>query len=230
MASKPFEEKQPDKLAKEKELAAAEKIDQKEPLKDKHEKETKDTKDHKDQKEQKDKHEKEKHEKEKHEKEQHKPEKHEIKEVHKEKEGNKEQLEIHPQALAGAAAAAPAAASIQKQLEKFVYEKHLSPKEIKLEKNEIKEHKFEKFEIKEHKLEKFEKPEKLEFEVAGPGQVGPGDPVEQRLANLESAVTQLLHFIPENLRPDLSKGALKQEADAGKKPAAGNAKEEKPKS
>ena len=38
---------------------------------------------------------------------------------------------------------------------------------------------------------------------------------EQRLAAVESALAQLTHFIPENLRPDLSKGALKQEPQAG---------------
>ena len=48
--------------------------------------------------------------------------------------------------------------------------------------------------------------------------------MEQRLAALEAAVTQLLHFIPENLRPDLSQGALKQEPDAAKQGAAGTAK------
>lgn len=45
----------------------------------------------------------------------------------------------------------------------------------------------------------------------GPAQVGPGDPVEQRLAVLESAFAQLMHFIPQELRPDLSTGALAQE-------------------
>ena len=147
------------------------------------------------------------------------------------------------QAPAGAAAAATSAAGQKidetKQIpEKFlILDKQLSPKEIKFEKFEIKEHKLE---IKDHKLEKFEikehKPEKLEFEVVGPGPVGPGDPIEQRIANLEATMTQLLHFIPENLRPDLSQGALKQEPDAAKqgasdatKPAAAEAapKEEK---
>jgi hypothetical protein len=49
--------------------------------------------------------------------------------------------------------------------------------------------------------------------------------VEQRLAALEAAVTKLLHFIPENLRPDLTQGALKQEPDAPKE----GAKAEEPK-
>ena len=44
--------------------------------------------------------------------------------------------------------------------------------------------------------------------------MGPGDPVEQRLAALEAAVAQLVHFIPADLRPDLSTGALAQEPKA----------------
>lgn len=51
------------------------------------------------------------------------------------------------------------------------------------------------------------------------GPVGPG-PVEDRLSALEATVAQLMHFIPENLRPDLSKGALRQEPDTGKSDAA----------
>ena len=47
--------------------------------------------------------------------------------------------------------------------------------------------------------------------TAGPVAVAPGVPVEQRLAALEAAMAQLMHFIPQELRPDLSKGALKQE-------------------
>ncbi len=76
---------------------------------------------------------------------------------------------------------------------------------------EIKEYKFEKFEIKEHKPEI--KEAKIEYEGYG-GFNHPGGPVEQRLAALEAAMTKLLHFIPENLRSDLTQGALKQEADA----------------
>jgi hypothetical protein len=92
-------------------------------------------------------------------------------------------------------------------IEKLLDHKQILEKTHK-DKLEVKEHKFEKFEIKEYKREK------LEYEyVAGPAHVGPGDPVEQRLASLEATMAQLLHFIPESLRPDLSQGALKQEAD-----------------
>jgi hypothetical protein len=76
--------------------------------------------------------------------------------------------------------------------------------------------KFEKFE-KFEKHEKFEKNEKHEFPEFPIGSFDPGGPVEQRLAALESAMAQLMHFIPESLRPDLSSGALKQEEDV--KPA-----------
>jgi hypothetical protein len=75
---------------------------------------------------------------------------------------------------------------------------------------EFKEFAFEKY----HLWDKFAKTEKIEYPEnwpVGRGPVGPGDPVEQRLAALEAAVGQLAHFIPQELRPDLSKGALKQE-------------------
>ena len=80
----------------------------------------------------------------------------------------------------------------------------------------------EKIEIKEFKHEK------AEYEGI-PGGTYPGGPVEQRLTALESAVSQLLHFIPENLRPDLTQGALKQEPDAAKPGAAGANKPADPK-
>jgi hypothetical protein len=121
--------------------------------------------------------------------------------------------EVYPQIQASAAA--PATVVHKALIDKFTnFEK---PSKEKPEKTEIKEHK--EF-FKEIKLEKFEK---LEYEhLIGYG--SPGGPVEQRLAALEAAVTQLLHFIPENLRPDLSQGALKQEPDATKHSAAGAAK------
>jgi len=76
--------------------------------------------------------------------------------------------------------------------------------------------------FKVEKLEKFEKHEKIEFkEFEIPGTVGPGDPVEQRLAAMEATLANLVHFIPAELRPDLSSGALAQEAD--KKKAAPDA-------
>jgi hypothetical protein len=58
-------------------------------------------------------------------------------------------------------------------------------------------------EIYEHKL----------FEVPS----DPGGPVEERMQALEATVSQLAHFIPEALRPDLSQGALKQESDVAAK-------------
>jgi hypothetical protein len=102
--------------------------------------------------------------------------------------------------FAAQAAMQPQAA--QAQIHKHVEKAH-KDKEFKFEKVE-KFEKFEKIEIKEIK----------EWDVAGPGYVGPGDPVEQRLAVLESALTQLMHFIPQELRPDLSTGALAEEKRA----------------
>lgn len=122
--------------------------------------------------------------------------------------------EVYPQAQLPAAA--PATVVHKLQIDKFTnFEK--PPKE-KLEKVEIKEHK--EF-FKELKVEKLEYEHLIGY---GPGYGPPGGPVEQRLAALEAAVTQLLHFIPENLRPDLTQGALKQEPDAAKQGAAGAAK------
>jgi len=104
-------------------------------------------------------------------------------------------------------------------------------------KNEVKEHKLEikeyKHEVKE-KHEKIEKIEKIEYERYPVGPIDPGGPVEsgsvgERLSALEAAVTQLLHFIPADLRPDLTQGALKQEPDTAKE-AAPKATEHKPKS
>jgi hypothetical protein len=106
--------------------------------------------------------------------------------------------------------------------EKALYKEH------KIEKVEIKEYKTEKHEFKEHKFEKAEikEVEKVLFDgkgvyegPLGTGQGG-GDPYAQRIAALEAVVTQLLHFIPAELRPDLSQGALKQEPDAPKHGAA----------
>jgi hypothetical protein len=153
------------------------------------------------------------------EKELHKDKEHKLegKEGHLDKIPKIEGHEVYPQMVAAGVGA-------QKNPEKYtavekVHKEIKSEIKEKPEKYEIKE----KAEIKEFKHEKFEKFEKLEYEhLLGYGQsYGPGGPVEQRLAALEAAVTQLLHFIPEHLRPDLSQGALKQEPDAGKPGAAG---------
>jgi hypothetical protein len=40
-----------------------------------------------------------------------------------------------------------------------------------------------------------------------------GGAAEARIASLELAVAQLMHFIPQHLRPDLSESALKQEPE-----------------
>lgn len=66
---------------------------------------------------------------------------------------------------------------------------------------------------KEHKHEKSEKERK---EIVKEGEVGglqlASDPaIEQRIAALESVVGHLSHFIKGAARPDLSKGALKEE-------------------
>jgi len=65
---------------------------------------------------------------------------------------------------------------------------------------------------KEHKHEKAEKERKefvKELEVGGLPVADPG--IDQRVAALESVVAHLAHFIPGAARPDLTKGALKDE-------------------
>ena len=120
-------------------------------------------------------------------------------------------------------------------------------KEIKHEKNELKEFKVEHFEKAQHKdllPEKgvFEGPGKgvAEGPLGGPGGIGPiskgavfegtGSP-EDRLAELEDAVSKLSHFIGVDLRPDLSSGALNKEPDVSSeaKPAEGPKPKAKPK-
>jgi len=106
-------------------------------------------------------------------------------------------------------------------------------KDIKIEKIEIKEKKElykEKVEVKEkiEIKEKFEKPikegkpiiDKLDKPDEGipnpinPGLINPGiRNIEDRLASLEQTIGSLTAFIGENLRPDLSQGALKSEQD-----------------
>jgi hypothetical protein len=133
---------------------------------------------------------------------------------HKEfKEIRKEEVLEYPQTHYPVADPGPelAAAQPAMQFGKTVETKQIAEKYI--HKDYIKEHKLE---IKEY-FEKWHYEGKVVYE--GPGETVPGgDPYTQRIAALESAVTQLLHFIPAELRPDLSQGALKQEPDAEKKP------------
>lgn len=66
---------------------------------------------------------------------------------------------------------------------------------------------------KEHKHEKAEKERKEVVKESDSGglQVFSDPAVDQRLAALESVVGRLSHFIKGTARPDLSKGALKEE-------------------
>src|SRR5689334_21184556 len=244
MSSSPFKIKE---LAKEKEIPKEKELQKEKddlksgkPEKDKHEKEKHEKEKHeketKEGKDVKDKQEKEKHEKEKHEKEAHKPEKHETKNEKiefKEPKGEKieiketakpEKLELEKQTdvqpvPGGGDPSAMAAASLSSAV---------SPAPTaqlpKLFKEFFKE--FQKEFIKEWKEHK---PEKLEFEVFVP--VGPpipdlgpvfsgGGVIEARMASLEAAMAQLMHFIPESMRPNLTKGALKNEETGGQAPPA----------
>jgi hypothetical protein len=68
---------------------------------------------------------------------------------------------------------------------------------------------------KQHKIEKLEHKEFVKEHDVHPVTKA-SDPanlnVEERLAALEKTIGQLSHFITSGLRPDLSKGALKQES------------------
>jgi hypothetical protein len=233
-----------EKHEKEKSEKDAKDKDQKDTKDNKEAKEQKEQKEHKEQKDQKDKHEKELrdklHQKEKHEK--------EPKENLKEKEAAKDievqasaakivdkqhiekthkdidkvrkdtpdkfthpEIALNPGLAPDPQMAAQAASVAFKLTDKIPLEK-LHPDKL----HKDKDFKFE-------KVEKFEKHEKFEIKEwdAIPGTVGPGDPVEQRLAAMEATLANLVHFIPADLRPDLSSGALAQEAD--KKKAAPDA-------
>jgi len=45
----------------------------------------------------------------------------------------------------------------------------------------------------------------------------PRGSLEERLTRLEAALAQMTHFIKPELRPDLSKGALRRESDLGQR-------------
>jgi len=177
-------------------------------------KEHKDKEPHKEKEKEKEKLEK---EKEKEHKDKEKEHKLEGKESLFEKDPKTEGHEVYPQAQL--AAASPASIVHKALIDKF----SSLEKPQKEGKPEGKEHKDKEF-FKEIKQEKFEKLEYEHLIGYGPGYGPPGGPVEQRIAALEAAVAQLLHFIPENLRPDLSQGALKQEPDTGKQGASGTGK------
>jgi hypothetical protein len=49
--------------------------------------------------------------------------------------------------------------------------------------------------------------------------------IEERVARLETAVSQLYHFIPAELRPDLSTGALSRESGQSEVSDAASAEE-----
>jgi hypothetical protein len=214
MSSK-FEEKQvvEKDLRKDKELQAGEKgksekaekesKDQKDHPDSKHAKDGKDTKDHPDAKAQKD------------HKDGHKEGK-EHKELLPDKTHKDDNHEVFTQAFAAQQPQPPQAQAHPKLFEKPLVETKFH-KEVKIEKLEFKEYKHEKFEHKE-KSEK-EKIEFLEVYGGGPPPGGPG-PVEQRLTALETTTAQLLHFINQDSRPDLSQGALRQEPDAAPDDAA----------
>lgn len=145
---------------------------------------------------------------------------------HKEKEYKEKELFIgeNPQEFMQAAVtqAQPAEAAAQPQAALKYFDKPFKEVDKPLYKELEKIHKDKDILEKIHIFDKVAKIEKEYFPEYGQQlpQTDPGGPVEQRLAALEAAVSQLSHFIPQELRPDLSKGALKQEPEEPKnKPA-----------
>jgi hypothetical protein len=177
-------------------------------------KETKETKDIKDKDKDKDKDK---------EKEKEHKEKEIFKEVHK--EIHKEELLEYPQTYYPGVGPGPEATQPAVEANKIVETKQVAEKfsfkEFKVEKYEIKEYKHEIKEFK-HEGKEIEKlPNDTKLFSDGPYNPGQGgDPYAQRLAALEATVAQLVHFIPAELRPDLSQGALKQEPEASEAAAS----------
>jgi hypothetical protein len=110
-----------------------------------------------------------------------------------------------------------------KETKEFKDKEKLEGKETTKEKVEIKET-LEKRPDKqidkqiEKQIEKrVEKRPEKQFDKAREGQLGSmgpaADPLEARLEAIESAVSQIAHFIGAELRPDLSRGALSGEED-----------------
>jgi hypothetical protein len=87
----------------------------------------------------------------------------------------------------------------------------------KIEIKEIKEKEKEKKELKEFKelKEKDKDKEIIEtgLQPSASPEEGAGSSVEERLSNLEQVVTQVVHFISPEMRPDLGGGALTYEED-----------------
>ncbi|MGH3785710.1 MAG: hypothetical protein ACRDRG_04000 [Pseudonocardiaceae bacterium] len=122
----------------------------------------------------------------------------------------------------------PEGEKVSKELEKVKSDKEFEKVKPDKEKFETKEVKQEKLEIKEQKSEKLEvKEQKFEIEKVVPekgipedkaAQEGPSLPIDRetlmRHADaLESMGRELRHFIEESERPDLSRGALRNEPD-----------------
>ena len=108
------------------------------------------------------------------------------------------------------------------------------PEEHKPEKYKPEEHKPEKYKPEEHKPEQYKpeeyKPEEYKGELekpeaskrdpgfpTDPGMPGHYGSIEQRLARIEAALSQMTHFISPEMRPDISRGGLHNERDLGKR-------------
>jgi hypothetical protein len=83
-------------------------------------------------------------------------------------------------------------------------------KVAKLEQKETKDVKFERWEGKGYW-------DVAPLQPIQPFQPGASGALEERLARLEAAIAQMTHFIKPEMRPDLSKGALRRESDLGQR-------------
>jgi hypothetical protein len=94
---------------------------------------------------------------------------------------------------------------VHKEFKEFINEKIVAKEYIKEHLKEFQKESFKEF--FEHKY--------IEVPIGDPG-----GPVEQRVQALEASISQLSHFISQELRPDLSQGALKRESNVAAKKAA----------
>lgn len=87
-------------------------------------------------------------------------------------------------------------------------------KHVMIENKQLRDN-LERKHVFEHKVRDVLEHERLQ---RGGIDVGPTGGVEERMAALEQAVSELMHFIGGELRPDLGAGALGDEPDLGAKP------------
>jgi hypothetical protein len=101
--------------------------------------------------------------------------------------------------------------------EKYKPEPYKGPEQYKPEPYKPEQYKPEQYKPEQYKPEQY-KPEQFKSDPMLPREpIMSGSPstVEERLARIEAAISQMQHFISPEFRPDLSKGSLHNESDCG---------------